>query len=125
MNTKRQKYNARRTEAADGQVFDSGVEARRYEQLRVLEEQGVICDLAWKKRDLRLVLLEAFVDPWSGEKVRAITYTADFRYREEPDGHWIFEDVKGAETRDFQLRFKMARSRYPGFEFRIKPAKEV
>lgn len=94
--------------------FHSKKEAGRYDQLMLRLHAGGI-------RKLRLqqdfTLQEAYTDPMTGERVRAIRYKADFAYERatEPDRtgevHWIrvVEDVKSRPTRtkDYILKRKM------------------
>ena len=57
-------------------------------------------------------LQEAFTTP-EGEKVKAIRYRADFRYRKKMrdgvDTYWVsvVEDVKGYRTKEYQQKRKM------------------
>lgn len=103
------KFNAR-TVHLDGFTFQSEAEARRYGELRLLEQAGQIHDL---RVHPRFELL-----PRDKElALRAVHYTADFQYCE--GGRVIVEDVKGVETRDFKLRRQLFMRRYRGVEFRI------
>lgn len=100
------KYRARKTEI-DGIVFDSAKEARRYLDLKLLERCGEIKGL---ERQVRYELL-----PKNGRE-RAVYYIADFRYEE--NGKRVVEDVKGVRTREYILKRKMFKYRYPEIEFR-------
>lgn len=106
------KFNARVT-YLDGYTFQSRAEARRYEELRLLEMAGEIHDL---KVHPRFELLPR--DKALG--LRAVHYTADFQYTE--GGRVIVEDVKGGSatiTGEFKLRRQLFMRRYRGVEFRI------
>ncbi len=108
----RNKWNARKVHL-DGFTFDSQAEARRYEELRLLEMAGEIHDL---KVHPRFELLPR--DKVLG--LRAVHYTADFQYTE--GGRVIVEDVKGGSatiTEAFKLRRQLFLRRYRGVEFRI------
>jgi len=80
---------------------DSIGELRRYEELKLLEKAGEIKDLEFQKSFL---LQEPFVDN-QGKKHRAITYIADFAYKE--NCITIIEDFKGFETKDFKIKKKL------------------
>jgi hypothetical protein len=89
--------------------FDSTKEGRRYLVLKTLLQQGRITDLVLQPY---FVLQEGF-RYHNGEKVRAITYTADFKYQQ--DGKTIVEDVKSEITRkkaDYRIRVKLFMKKY-------------
>lgn len=91
------KYHNERTES-DGVVFASSLEARRYEQLKLLLHAGQIKDL-----DLQ----QTFTLMVNGEKV--CSYRADFVYQEFSKGKWsrVVEDVKGQPTAVYKLKKKL------------------
>lgn len=91
--------------------FDSQLECRRYQQLVLLEKAGLISNLVLQ---VRYELQPAFV--YQGKRVRAIEYISDFQYIE--NGVTILEDTKGYTTKDFLLKEKMLKYRYPHIEFR-------
>lgn len=106
-----------------GQVkerFDSVKEYNRWSELKLLERAGRISEL---KRQVSLVLQPGFSD---GEKsIKPITYVADHMYIE--NGVVIVEDVKGQDkrtgkfltTKEFDLKWKLLKNRYPDFAFRL------
>jgi hypothetical protein len=97
------KFNNRKTER-DGIKFDSLAEARRYDELKLLERAGEITDLVVHPR---FELQPAF--DRGGRRERAICYVADFQYNMEP-GVTIVEDVKGGratQTAVFKLKRKL------------------
>ena len=103
------KYQNQRAER--GRVhFDSQKEARRYDELLLMLRAGEI-------RDLRLqpqfTIQESYVTE-TGERVRAIRYTADFSYIREVSGEKIVEDVKSGPTRtkEYLRNRKLIRSIY-------------
>lgn len=108
--SKPSKYGNVRTEI-DGIWFDSQAEARRYEELRLLQRAGAISLLCPspeqpKKRRFKLIA--------------GVTYTPDFTYQE--GGREIAEDVKGGKataTGHFRDKAKMFRELYPSIELRI------
>lgn len=100
------KYHAKKT-IVDGITFDSAREARRYQELKLLERAGEIRGL---RRQVRFELLPAFdVD---GKHYRPTTYIADFTYTDAKTGKKIVEDVKGMRTDVYKLKAKMFAHRY-------------
>ena len=94
------KYNAIKT-TVDGITFDSQAEARRYQELKLLERSGEITglelqptfDILPKHKDIE------------GKTVRSMNYRADFRYLS--GGQLIVEDVKGMKTQVYRLKKKL------------------
>lgn len=97
------KYHNRKTKVSNGQIADSRKEARRYEELLLLQRAGRISDLCTQ---VPFELIPAQYETYErygksgqrlkdGEKLieRAIYYVADFVYTE--DGKTVVEDVKG------------------------------
>ena len=107
---KRSKYGNKKIEIA-GYTFDSLAEARRYEQLKLMEQAGVISDLRLQPR---YELQKAFTDN-AGVKQRAIVYCADFAYQE--NGLSVVEDVKGARTKEYILKKKLFLYTYSDLKF--------
>lgn len=97
----------------DGYTFDSKAEARRWDELLLLEQGGAISGLVVHPM---YELQAAFTDA-SGKRHRAISYEGDFGYTER--GRAVVEDVKGHRTEVFKLKEKMFRYRYPAIELRI------
>lgn len=108
------KYNAKKTEV-NGITFDSKLEAERYEQLLWLERAGEISDL-WLQVELQMN--HGRIDPETGEKIRSTNYNADFMYVDKAQHKIIIEDTKGMETPEFRLKWNLAQSQYPEYEFR-------
>lgn len=116
------KYYAKRT-TVDGIEFHSKKEARRYQQLKLLEKAGTICDL---KRQVKYELIPAqYIDGKCVE--RAVTYTSDFEYyvlkdlrqktvmadhRSKTVGEHIVEDVKGVRTNEYVIKRKLMLHKY-------------
>lgn len=102
-------------------TFDSEKEFTRWNELKLLERAGRITNL---QRQTTLLLQEACER--HDERIRAICYKADFTYSTVTGKH-IVEDVKGQDsstgkyicTKDFRLKWKMLKCRYPEYEFRI------
>lgn len=119
---RKRKFNNKKT-TVDGHTFDSKKEAKRYGELKTLEQQGKITGLEIQPRYL---LQESFQDAREGltkagqpKTVRAIHYTADFQYKE--NGVTVVEDVKSEITRTerrYKLMKKLFLFRYRDVEFR-------
>lgn len=88
------KYKNRPTMIA-GKWFASNKEARRYEELRLLERAGEIS---------HLLTQVSFPINVNGEKI--CIYRADFTYRTK-EGKDIVEDVKGVRTPIYKLKKKL------------------
>lgn len=86
-----------------GKTFDSIKEANRYDELVLMEQQGIIQNLEWQKKYPLLPAQYKTVIRYGkngnrlkdGQKLveRAVDYYADFSY--EKDGVLVVEDVKG------------------------------
>lgn len=109
------KYHARPT-IVDGIRFDSQAEARRYGELKLLEQAGKI---AWLEVHPRFELLSSTVT-MQGQRLPAVHYEADFSYYER--GGRVIEDVKGVQTPVFRLKRRLFLGRYQGVELRIVQA---
>ena len=103
-------------------VYDSIKEYRRHKELQLLEKAGKISGVMWQ---FPLVIQESFA--YRGERIRGITYKADFKYTDTESGETIIEDVKGQDhhtgkyltTEAFRLKWKLLKQRYPEFNFRL------
>lgn len=93
----------------DGIKFDSKKEATRYEQLKILKQSGLIKELELQPT---FVLQPAYKNN-KDEKVRAITYKADFIYFDIHLDRYIVEDVKGYKTDVYKLKKKLFEYQYP------------
>ena len=96
---KQNKYHNKKV-IVDNIKFDSKKEARRYNELKLLEKAGIIKNL---QRQVKYELQPSF--KYNGKTIRAINYIADFVY--EKDGELIVEDVKGIKTDIYKLKKKM------------------
>lgn len=103
------KYRNKKT---DG--FDSKKEAARFQELRLLQRAGEITDLECQPK---YELQPAFTR--MGEKHRAITYTADFRYIDK-EGIEIVEDVKSpvTMTQVYRIKKKLLLFKFEDFVFK-------
>lgn len=116
------KYHSKKTEV-DGILFDSKKEAQRYQQLKLMEKAGMICDL---KRQVRYELIPSqYVDGKCVE--RPVTYVSDFEYyilkpypgrtvmvgpEAKTIGEHIVEDVKGVHTAEYVIKHKLMLYKY-------------
>ena len=113
---KESKYHSEKV-TIDGDTFDSRREARRWTELKLLQQAGEIKDL---RRQVKFVLIptQRAVDtrgPKGGVikgKVleREVAYIADFVYIE--DGKTVVEDTKGMKTKDYIIKRKLMRFVY-------------
>ena len=98
--TRNGKYNAHKVEL-DGYRFDSRAEARRYQDLKLMEKAGEIAGLEFQPKYPGLVNGKHICD-----------YYADFRYFDYAAGGYIVEDVKGVRTDVFILKKKLVEAIY-------------
>lgn len=112
----RSKYHAAKV-IADGMCFDSRKEARRWQELKLLEQAGEISGL---HRQISFLLIPEHREPnrvgKRGGKLRgkilerAVRYVADFTYIE--NGKLIVEDSKGVKTKEYIIKRKLMLDRY-------------
>jgi Protein of unknown function (DUF1064) len=87
------KYGAKRTEV-DGITFDSKREATRYQDLKVMQDLGLISNLTLQvKYDLVM------------NGIKICSYKSDFDYEE--NGQRVVEDCKGMRTPTYKIKKKM------------------
>ena len=110
------KYNNSKVQTADGKIFDSVKEYKRYLHLCTLQNAGVISELD------RQVKFELIPSQWEvverygrhGQRLKdgkkcveaAINYIADFTYKDK-DGNLIVEDVKGVKDDKYVIKRKL------------------
>ena len=101
------KYHNAPAERA-GIRFDSQKEARRYDELLVMLQAGIISDLRLQPQ---FTLQESYITE-TGERIRAVRYTADFSYKF--GGKLVVEDVKSTPTRtkEYMRNRKFMRSKF-------------
>ncbi len=114
---RRAKYGSKRT-IVNGITFASAKEAKRYQELLLIEKAGWLKDLTLQPKFL---LQEGFRDR-DGKWIRPIYYIADFRYRNcgtgvSPCEPWTIEDAKGYKTDTYRLKKKLFLKRRPEFIF--------
>lgn len=102
------KYHAKKT-IVDNIVFDSQKEASRYCELNLLVRAGKISDL---RRQVTFELVPKQPDE------RAVKYIADFVYLDNNTGKTIIEDVKGYRTKEYIIKRKILKHRYPYLTFK-------
>lgn len=110
------KYGARKTPCNNGHIHDSAKEARRCNDLHLLQRAGQIS---------RLTIEPQFWFVIDGIQIkhdngRRVGIKADFQYFEGESN--VVEDVKAADwkgrARDYPLRKAVFRALYPFIEFR-------
>lgn len=99
------KYNAIKTDV-DGVTFDSKAEARRYAELKLMQQGGLIQGLVLQPRFPLLV---------NDQKVGI--YVADFQYWDLEEQTSVVEDVKSPATKTaiYRLKKKIVHAIY-GFD---------
>lgn len=115
----RNKYQAIKTKV-NGIEFDSRKEARRYQELLLLQRAGQIQDLRRQEKFLLIPSQYEIVETGecyqTGPKKgtlktkevcieKAVVYVADFVYVE--DGKLVVEDTKGVKTKDYIIKRKL------------------
>ena len=103
------KYHAKKCVVGD-EVFDSKKEAKRYQELCLLEKAGEIKNL---RRQVKYILIPSQREivmvkgvPKLGKVIeRECAYIADFVYEE--NGKTVVEDSKGFHTKDYIIKRKL------------------
>lgn len=108
----------------EGRTFDSKREARRYTQLRLLEDAGEITDLQCQVRFVLIPAQREFTNEiytkgknkghFKPGKLleRECTYIADFVYIDTRTGERVVEDTKGMKTEAYIIKRKLMLERY-------------
>ncbi len=114
---RRAKYGSKRT-IVDGITFASAKEAKRYQELLLIEKAGWLKDLTLQPK---FILQDGFKDR-DGKRIRVIEYIADFRYKDAGPGAncetpWTVEDCKGFKTEVYRIKKKLFLKRYPEYKF--------
>lgn len=105
------KYGAKKTECGSLHTHDSGIEARRCDELHALEAGGHI---------QRLELQPKFPVIINGKTV--CNYIADFAWFTQDCR--IVEDVKGVTTPVFNLKKKLVEACHPGTVITLYPPRK-
>lgn len=105
------KYGSKKVEI-DGIVFDSKKEAKRYQELSLLEKAGAIQGL---QRQVKYILIPTQREPdtigarggiHKGKTIeKECSYYADFVYQE--NGETVVEDTKGMRTTEYIIKRKL------------------
>lgn len=101
------KYHNKKT-VVDGIKFDSQKEAKRYQELKMLQQGGKIAEL-------RLQVPFLLIPKQQSE--RAVKYIADFVYLDIASGDMVVEDTKGYRTDVYKLKRKLFKWRYSEYKF--------
>lgn len=107
------KYGASKTTCGGGHLHDSKSEARRCDELRLLERAGEIAGLE-QQPEFKFAVHGRPVMLDNGQQARL---RADFAYVE--NGRKVVEDRKGVIVRDFPLRWALARTLWPDIDWRV------
>lgn len=113
------KYYNHKVKTRDGIIHDSKREARRWNELLLLERAGQITDL---KRQVKFVLIPAQHEPniigkrggiKQGKLIeRECSYIADFVYFDFNTEKIVVEDTKGIRTKDYVIKRKLMLYKY-------------
>lgn len=95
----------------DGHDFDSKKEAKRYTELKLLQQAQLITDL---QMQVRYKVLDGFKK--NGKTYLPITYIADFVYYDKFLKKTVVEDTKGYRTEVYKIKKKLFESRYKELE---------
>ena len=97
------KYGNKKSVGADGFVYDSKREHKRYAELLLMEKAGLISDL---QRQVKYVLIPTQRDADGKLIEHGVDYVADFVYTDAA-GNFIVEDAKGAKTQAYIIKRKL------------------
>ena len=109
------KYHNEKT-IVDGIAFDSRKEARRYQELKLMERAGEISDLRLQVKYELIPAQYEMKDEWvSPTRVqqkevcveRAVNYIADFVYKDKMTEETVVEDTKGMRTEVYKIKKKL------------------
>jgi len=107
------KYGAKKTVCVHGHKHDSKREAKRCDELHLLERAGEISFLIVQPKFT--FMIDDF--PIRMANGHSAKYTPDFQYLE--GDKCVVEDVKGFTVRDFPLRAALFRLLNPDIELRV------
>ena len=86
---------------------------RYYQQLKLMERQGLIKDI---KLQVKFELQAKYKK--NSKTIRAINYIADFAYFDINKGKTIIVDTKGYRTEVYKLKKKIFEYKYPNLEIK-------
>lgn len=102
------KYNSKKCVCGQGHKHDSKKEAKRCDELTVLERIGEIQELEIQRK---FVLVPSRKYEGMANE-RQVAYIADFCYKQ--DGKLIVEDTKGYKTTEYIIKRKLFKDKYCG-----------
>lgn len=105
------KYRNKKT-VVDGYIFDSKLEAKRFNELKFMLKLGTIFDLTLQKK---FTLQDGF--RYNGKAERAITYVCDFYYKDKQGVEYV-EDAKGFKTDVYAIKRKLFLFKYSHIVFK-------
>ena len=100
---KESKYHSEKV-TIDGETFDSRREARRWTELKMLQQAGEIRAL---RRQVKYVLIPTQRDENGKLIEKEASYWADFVYTDTRTGEKIVEDAKGFRTPEYRIKKKL------------------
>ena len=108
------KYGARKSPCKQGHTHDSGREAKRCNDLHLLQRAGQIANLRMQPQFWFII---------DGKQVkhangRRVGFKPDFAYIEVPSLDDVVEDSKGMRTEAYVLRAAIFRALFPEVDFR-------
>lgn len=101
------KYHNKQT-TINGIRFASKLEAKRYNELKLMEKGGLIKDLTLQPS---FVLIPTFKK--NGKTFRSCKYKADFTYYDNEKKKQVVEDTKGFETKEYKIKKKLFEYNFP------------
>lgn len=107
------KYRAKKTACNHGHMHASGKEARRCNDLHLLQRAGQITGLQ-QQPVFRFSVDGRPVKLANGQQAKL---TADFSYVE--NGEKVVEESKGFVVRDFPLRWALAKALWPDIKWKV------
>lgn len=105
------KYKAQPT-TVDGIRFDSKKEARRYQELRLLQKAGEISNLELQPS----FKLSCGDRPIKFDSGRQAVYKADFAYWDHKQEKRVIEDSKGFRTPEYKLKRAIVHAMHPALK---------
>lgn len=103
----RSKYGAAK-KIIDGIKFDSKAEAKRFQELKLMKQQGLIRNL---ERQVKFLLVPSQRKE-GGKAEYPVFYIADFVYIDTKTGKKVVEDVKGFKTPEYVIKRKLMLYQY-------------
>lgn len=107
---RRNKFGALKA-SVNGITFQSVMEAKYYVYLLHKQDEGIIKNI---QLQVPFELIPRYRDT-DGSIVRSVTYIADFCFETVIDGEKHIIDVKGTETPEFKIKWKILGWKYPDY----------